>query len=231
MIDVAALINLTNDFYNKIGLEFDKTRQTPWKGWDIIIDKILADDGATRGFSVLDIGCGNGRFLDYLETRSNFKLKSYLGVDSNEFLLTKTKGEFLKGDFISDVDSIPGKFDIVCAFGLTHHVPSTELRMKWFKEVSEKVNDNGYFVFSNWRIDLLDDFKAKVLKSDLDLEENDYILGWNDSDAKRYVHIYKEAEMKDIADLLSQKGFEKFCAFFADGRNDKLNEYYVFKKS
>lgn len=230
MIDITYLINLTNDFYNKVGAEFDQTRQTPWKGWDLILEEISIKD-KDREFSVLDIGCGNGRFFEYLNSHKDFKLRSYLGVDSNEYLLTKMKGGFIKGDFISDVNSIPGEFDMVCAFGLTHHIPSSELRKKWFKEASEKVGAKGYFIFSNWRIDLLDDFQAKVLKTSLNLEDNDYILGWNNSNAQRYVHIYKEPEMSEIENLLNKNGFEKFCAFFADGRNDKLNEYYVFKKS
>ena len=239
MIDIDRLIKLTGNFYTTVGSEFDHTRQSHWKGWEIISDYILTylDN---QQLSVLDLGCGNGRFLEYFLEDGRLEISSYTGVDSNEYLLQKAKDkfellkhmrvQFVNKDCIGEIDSIEGKFNIVAAFGITHHVPSKEFRKKWFLNLADKVSENGFLVFSNWRIDLIENFGGKLVKSDLDLEGNDYILGWGDTQAKRYVHIYTDSEMKELEETLKDASFNLVRSFSDDGRNGKLNEYFVFKK-
>ena len=63
-----------------------------------------------------------------------------------------------------------------------------------------------------------------------DLEEGDYILGWqDDEDAFRYCHSFSEGEMNAIAGSLPAhtRLIERFQA---DGRTGTLNTYLVFER-
>ena len=239
MLNSDLLSKITNDFYNTVGAEFDQTRQSYWKGWDLIIEKVYSSKNH-RPVSILDVGCGNGRFFEYLLSNGSLDLFSYTGLDLNDHLLTKgkekfdliqhTKVEFIEKDIIKDLKSINDDFDLVVAFGVTHHVPNEDFRMQWFSDLANCVANKGLLVFSNWQINKIENFEEKIIKTDIELESNDYILGWNDSDAQRYVHIYSEDEMIKIENTLKGLGLKKILSFEEDGRNSKLNKYYIFQK-
>ena len=64
------------------------------------------------------------------------------------------------------------------------------------------------------------------------LEENDCLLDWRRGEAKnkafRYCHFLDEKEM---GDLISGTGLKIEKKFFADGKSEKLNQYYILKKT
>lgn len=47
------------------------------------LDYIIEDMQEHRVSSVLDVGCGNGRFLTEIQS-SELKIQNYLGIDSSE---------------------------------------------------------------------------------------------------------------------------------------------------
>lgn len=240
MINIDSLIKTTNNFYKSVGSEFDQTRQSYWKGWDKIVEHIYKVK-SNKPVSILDAGCGNGRFLEFLLSDGRMDVFSYTGIDFDDFLLLKGKNkfeliqhskvEFIQKDIITDLKSINDEFDVVVAFGITHHIPGANFRKQWFKNLANCVAPNGFLIFSNWQINTIENFKEKIIKTDFELEDNDYILGWNDSDAQRYVHIYTDDEMIEIEAALKELGLKKMLSFEDDGRNSKMNTYYIFQKS
>jgi 2-polyprenyl-3-methyl-5-hydroxy-6-metoxy-1,4-benzoquinol methylase len=66
--------------YDNFADTFSNSRKNhPWPELDYIIEDIRE-----QGFSsVLDIGCGNGRFLEEIQN-SRFKIQNYLGIDSSK---------------------------------------------------------------------------------------------------------------------------------------------------
>lgn len=239
------IIRVNKDFYDKIGPDFDKTRQSAWKGWGRVMEIIGKEFGETNSaespIRVLDIACGNGRFMG-AAPKTGLPLFKYLGVDSNDFLLSKAKVlendriKFMKLDVINDLEKLsPATFDVVVAFGITHHIPSNELRKKWFSQLASLVSKNGLLIFTIWNFKDDSRFKPNPshnLISDIKLEEGDYFIGWADNkNAKRYFHKYSDKEIADIGEILISAGLKLIKKFKSDGKNGEMNEYFVYCRS
>lgn len=84
--------------YDNFARTFSKSRiHHPWPELDYIIE-IMKAHGVT---SVLDIGCGNGRFLEHFESRTtNYELR-YLGIDSSSGMIAEARR--LHGDYQFEV--------------------------------------------------------------------------------------------------------------------------------
>ena len=86
MSDKSAQINLLNkDFYEIIADSFDTSRQFAWTGWLELWQDYLQKDLESGVFKVLDLGCGNARFYDFLREKleGDFAGKK---LDDNETL-------------------------------------------------------------------------------------------------------------------------------------------------
>jgi len=244
---VTKLNQLNQDFYQQIAESFDQTRQSAWKGWRILVPTLLQISKDSKTFSVLDFGCGNGRFAEFLLKNSfNFE---YLGVDNNKKLLniaqkkfdTKQKVFFSQQDLIELIISsqlqskINQQFDLVVAFGVFHHIPSIELRAQFIKTICELANNsNSRIVLTAWQFASEDRFSHKFIDPemiDLDpeqLESNDYILGWkNQPNTYRYCHFVDQSEMEEIVKIAGNCSIES--SFLADGKTEKLNRYFVLQ--
>lgn len=231
------IIQLNKDFYAKIGEEFSKTRQSPWIGWSKTLDVVRETLDFDKKVKIADLGCGNGRFLKFLldNKLENFE---YYGYDTDSYLLDSPTTDydlpfvfFENFDAINEVEQIPHTFDVAFAFGLVHHIPSSEFRLKWFQQVVSKLNSGGILVFTTWNYNRDKRFdpnnnKFRHLKNDL--EDGDYFIGWNNlPDIYRYVHIYSENEIQKILEAVDAELISKFSA---DGKNGNLNDYYILKK-
>ena len=73
---VQSLNEINAQFYASIGKYFDETRQQYWQGWDQVLDHTFP---TPRPLSVLDIGCGNGRFSSFLANKG-YEI-AYTGID------------------------------------------------------------------------------------------------------------------------------------------------------
>ena len=236
---VDKIIALNKDFYEAVGQDFSRTRQNPWKGWFELLPLIRKQFAGRNSISVLDIACGNGRFYDFLKNNlPEFNIE-YMGLDNNESLLQEARLKSLSGsvyynihNVIKDLDSAPGAFDLVVAFGITHHIPSNKLRKNWFLELSNKLNPSGLFVFTVWNY-MKSNRSSRNIKpvpaeiDEQELEEGDYFIGWADTDAVRYVHDYSDRE---ILEALNPTGLTLQKNFKADGKNNELNEYRIYSK-
>ncbi len=60
---VTKLNQLNQNFYQQIAESFDQTRQSAWRGWERLLPTLnqLSKSNSDNSFSVLDLGCGNGR--------------------------------------------------------------------------------------------------------------------------------------------------------------------------
>jgi tRNA (uracil-5-)-methyltransferase TRM9 len=217
------ILSLNQHFYQSVAEEFSRTREKGWSGWDNLLPYIkkLADDGK---FSILDLGCGNGRFLEFI--LSNFHQQSfkYTGLDFSQRLLSlaklkyigKPQAGFQRFDVIKGADKINGKYDLVVAFGLTHHLPYDYLTEKWLPQIVSLLNNNGYLALSFW---------------DIGEGKGEYLMGWgNNSKVQRYVCVLNQLEIKKVIEILVQLKLE-LVADYTDTHNKKnKNRYLVFKK-
>jgi tRNA (uracil-5-)-methyltransferase TRM9 len=228
------IISLNNSFYNSIANEFSNSRQYPFKGWTRIND-IIKHKYDTMPFTILDLGCGNGRYLESLH-KSALNPK-YTGIDSNDTLLQIASERYCDNNAVFINENILNltqasvqldKYDIVCSYGVTHHIPSEQLRNDWLTKLTNLVKDRGLIILSFWNFD-----KSKALKNELqkDLEENDYILGWdNKPDILRYCHYFTSQELDNIQRMMQKKGFKTLEKFEDEISKNKSSTYVIFNK-
>jgi len=161
---------LNNSFYNTISSEFNITRQYSWKGWgklNTYFEKTASIKGKiskdpSPSIKVLDLGCGNGRFLNFLESNfPNIKF-DYVGLDSNIELINIAKKATFKNNPIFDLldclDLIKlnsylasRTFDFIVSFGVTHHIPDKSFRLDWFNNLNSFMRSNSYLIYTNWK--------------------------------------------------------------------------------
>jgi len=227
---ILKLKRINKSFYDTIGSEFDSSRQYFWDGWDALLESFPKIKNSN---SILDLGCGNGRFYQFWKEKVGEI--NYIGIDNNSVLLEKAQKNFSDATFRnSDVLDFPilnKKFDLIVAFGVMHHLPSYDLRVEFLQYCKKNLNTEGLVCISIWKFMDDDHEKNKIVPiedinlSNLDLEENDYFLSWKKGKtAYRYCHYVSEEEKNN---LIKDSGLKLVGNFFADGKSGKLNEYLV----
>lgn len=244
---IQKLNQLNKQFYLDVAEDFTQTRNSFWQGWTNLIPHISAS--ANNSLSVLDVGCGNARFGQFLNQQFPDLIIQYTGLDNSVDLLkyakeklqsTKLQSKLFELDLIKQLllkkNLVKNRlFDVVVAFGVFHHIPSFDLRNKLFQQLSTLVAQNGILSISFWQFLNSVKLRERIIDPktlDLDVtefEENDYILDWRAGKqlANRYCHYTNNEE--EIA-LLKQTKLKVIDEFFADGVTNNLNHYLVLKK-
>jgi tRNA (uracil-5-)-methyltransferase TRM9 len=240
---IQKLNQLNQHFYSQIAEEFSQTRQMPWKGWENLLEYLKKLPAKSR---VLDLGCGNGRFGQFLATHFPEKDFFYLGTDNNAQLLkiaqqqlsaTHLQTQFVECDIIESLmkstfleEEKP--FDVIVLFGVIHHIPSFALRQKCIQVLTKKLTPSGLLIFSTWQFDRDTSLMQRQKFSDelsfdqAELEPHDYFLSWGKEETvTRYCHLTKLEEVHKIVDRLP---LNLLTHFSADGKEGNLNEYYVW---
>ena len=234
--EITQILKLNELFYQSVSGDFSKTRQEPWEGWGRVCKTIvktfnldelnngqsnLKNDGKnTSCIKILDLGCGNGRFLKYI--RSKIKSFDYTGIDINndllleaekiEVLSNKQRKKFIKKDVILDIKKIKGKYNVVTIFGLTHHIPDKSFRKKWFGNLARLLSNPALLIITFW---------------EFDKKPGDYILGWGQqSKETRFCHKYSIKEIKEIEDIFKNSGLKLIEKY----KSDNKNLYLIFGK-
>lgn len=107
--------------------------------FDIITPEML-----NSSTSVLEVGCGSGRFLKYLITKAGF----IVGVDPShavyaaDNLIGKNENVVLVKASANDLPFDNETFDFVYSIGVLHHIPDTGKAMQ---ACVDKIKKGGYF--------------------------------------------------------------------------------------
>lgn len=241
VITAQKLNALNKEFYARNAVSFSSTRSHPWRGWERLRPAI--EEAST----ILDVACGNMRFERFASTLKGEGDVEFYCVDSCAELASELPG--VKFQQLDVVELCIGRADIaqaICSpacdltvsFGFLHHIPGFEARCHFVNALLRKTAPGGLVALSFWRFMEDDRLARKALavteqaKSafELDLEENDYILGWqDDSSAYRYCHNYTDDEISVLLSNITGI-WELELRYNADGRNDALNTYIVLRK-
>ncbi len=134
--------------YDLIASEFSGTRQAGWSEFEVFKPYLK------QGMRVLDLGCGNGRLLDFLK---DFKPALYVGVDQSTGLLEeakkKYKGEgvkFLNLDMM-EMNEVEGPFDAVFLIASFHHLPPKDQRF-FLRQLKSVLAPNAVICMTNWNL-------------------------------------------------------------------------------
>ena len=227
------LNNINCDFYRRTAAEFDATRQRAWPGWEQLLASLeLPID------SVLDIGCGNGRFARFLAGRQVQRF-CYHGIDNCAELLATARlqladlpqvtSSLVERDLLLDGLAGPTA-QLVALFGLLHHVPGARTRLCLLRSAADLVQPGGVLVFAAWRFYERERFRDRVIPWDagINVEKHDYLLDWRRGErARRYCHFIDDSEH---ASLIEVTGLRVVDDFRADGAEGDLNRYTVLKR-
>lgn len=245
--DTARKLNeITSDFYARCAASFDATRQQPWAGWEHCVD--LAQDrlGWPESMRVLDIGCGNMRFEDYLAEATGALLDVWAVDNRPDLVDLECDMRFEDFDVIEALalgEDLEGALDVprcdlVCAFGLFHHVPGQDARWELLDFMLGRTRPGGLVMITLWQFER-DERLARKAEAEtrralerfpkLRLDQGDRLLGWQDErDALRYCHSFSDEEIDELVNLASERAtlVERFSS---DGKSGDLNCYVVFE--
>lgn len=220
-------------FYERTATEFDATRGRAWAGWESLSEHLSAP------LSVLDVGCGNGRFGIFLADSLSGQI-DYHGIDNNLALLDYAKSSLSSYENLKcrltewDVvtEALPDEeHDLVVLFGVIHHVPGYENRQNFVRALAERVKSGGYLVIAAWRFYEYERFKKRLVDWDdsIAVEEHDYLLDWRRGErALRYCHYVNDDELETLIDA---SGLSEITRYRADGSDNRMNIYLVLQKS
>jgi 2-polyprenyl-3-methyl-5-hydroxy-6-metoxy-1,4-benzoquinol methylase len=235
---VEKLLALNRAFYEGQAASFAESRSQPQPGFSRLLAYLPQPCE-----SLLDVGCGEGRFGRFIQ--SHHSLKQYMGVDFSAGLLAIAQSQVLSGgkgqlNFYQRDMSQPGflaglgHFDTVVCLAALHHIPGRDNRVRLVQEMADHLEANGRLFLSTWRF--LDSQRqrrkirdwSEIGLSGTDVEANDYLLTWQrDGFSYRYacmIDVAETAELAHAADLDIPHQFR------SDGQEGDLSLYTVFGK-
>jgi tRNA (uracil-5-)-methyltransferase TRM9 len=235
----ARLIEINRDFYTRFGDSFSATRHRIQPGVRSVLNMLRGDE------SILDLGCGNGELAHELAKRGHSG--PYLGLDFSLPLLREAdtqpvgfSAEFMEVDLTklmenSDKLLASGKWELVTAFAVLHHIPSEEIRLNILRTVRTLLTENGRFILSNWQFLNSDRLRGRIQDwtkiglHNADVDPGDYLLDWRSGgEGLRYVHHFSEEE---LAWLSGAAGFVIRDTFYSDGESGNLGLYQIWETS
>lgn len=197
------LVKKTKDDYNLIAEDFSRKREMIWKELSFLRDQVIA------GEKILDLGCGNGRFIELFKEQNI----EYFGLDNSERLIEIAKKRYPRGKFqIADAFNLPfpdNFFDKVFSIAVLHHIPSDQYRTRFLEEVRRVLKPGGILILTVWylwqkktvwKFLLKNIFLKLIAKSNLDF--TDVLIPWKDSQGKirlqRYFHCFTKQGLQKL---------------------------------
>jgi len=251
-------LNAVNrEFYAAQADAFDASRNHAWPGWKRAVRDIFGKE-ASRPLRVLDVGCGNGRFANFLQAEADHaagesRALDYTGVDqSSELLAIAADGHpangsdvlnWIEGDILAGQPGFalpPGPFDLVVAFGLFHHVAGLEQRKDLLAALGERTDSGGRLVLTLWQFARTKRFDKHVIPWEQynaqseqpiltsELEDGDYLLSFGEN--SNPPRYCHHTSDSEFDQLIAATGLRLVDEFEADGRSADLNRYAVLER-
>jgi 2-polyprenyl-3-methyl-5-hydroxy-6-metoxy-1,4-benzoquinol methylase len=232
----ARLLALNRTFYDQLADPFAESRQRPQPGFEQLLAYLPA-----RCQSVLDVGCGEGRFGRFL-AGAGFEGR-YRGVDFSEKLLRAAAArlparldsafqarDLAAGDALAGL----GDYSLVACLAVLQHIPGRARRVSLLREMGRRLKPGGRVFLSTWQFLGSPRQRRKVVpwqEAGIDpasVEPGDHLLTWRGGGAGlRYVAYIDEAETSRLA---AEAGLDVLAQFRSDGREGDLNLYTVLAR-
>ena len=197
------IIGKIKDDYDLIAAEWNLSRNRASK----LKTNLMSD--IEPGNNVLDIGCGNALMLPFILKKGAF----YFGLDISEKLIEIARKKYIKeaeegkaNFFVGQATNLPFKnkeFNFVISFAVLHHIPSEELRKRFFEEIkrvskpSAKIKITVWNLFNKWAND-----RFEIASQLAGKQSGDVVVPWKATKGKivnRYVHQFSEEELLFLA--------------------------------
>ena len=240
----AELLEINRRFYNEFGDAFAATRRRVQPGVGRVLDEIPAD----KPSDWLDLGCGSGALgrlwaeqgrsgsytgLDFSGPLLQEARRVTEGLSDDRFQIRYEGGDLMDPEWPAVLEG--RKFDGVLAFASLHHIPGTVNHRRIFDQVRALLKDGGSFIFSVWQFQNSPKLMKRVQPwaltgiAEENLEPGDTLLDWRyalsenqEKKGLRYVHLFSETE---IGELAARSGFKVSDRFYSDGAEGNLALY------
>jgi len=190
--------------YNIIANDFSKTRAYVWNCIKLFINNCEKDK------TIIEIGCGNGRNLDYALQKGFNKQNIYAMDACEEFIeIVKKKYNSTIG-LIQNINDIylHKKYDYLLCVAVIHHLKTDEERFNAIVDCYNLINSGGSGIFTTWSYETnftLSNGDKLITKKPKTFEKGDNIVGWNINGrkktspiAERYYYIYTEHKWYEL---------------------------------
>lgn len=175
--------------------------------------------------NILDLGCGNGRLIDFLKEKIYWNNINYIGIDPSEELINICKNRYTNIEFkINDGIKIPlddNSVDIVISLAVLHHIP-IEHQDKWLAEMYRVIKkyknskailtvwiqDEKSYTEKNIAVNINEKSsdniyfnKKKLEKSKTvhkKISDNEMMMGFAQYENIRYVYLFNEEELINL---------------------------------
>lgn len=247
------LLELNRDFYAQVAEPFDATRQQATPGLAAILPYFeekpkdlpgFGKAGRSARLTVLDVGCGNGRFARLLDAQGI--VCDYTGVDGSADLLQLAEAStgdlanvscnFVRGDLSNPAWAAnlgDNRWNRLLCAATIQHLPGYDLRLRVTRDFAQLCN--GTIVLSFWQFLSSERFRNRLIDwssiglATADVDGGDALLPWKQGvEAIRYVHQVDEDELQRLA---GDAGLAIRHTFRADGKEGNLNLYAILQSS
>lgn len=128
------------------------------------LDAIIEDIQISRYTDILDVGCGNGRFLEQMNMKTDKKnewiIINYLGLDNSIGMITEARKLHPESVFavcpmesLRECDKLrESKFDAIIFLASFHHLDSREERLKVLRDIQEYLTSSSVIYMTNWNL-------------------------------------------------------------------------------
>lgn len=201
--------------YNNFAKTFSKSREN--MKWEEIEYFLWNYD--LEAESILDIWCGNGRFLQAIKF-SNIKFQKYLWLDLSIWLLEEASKLHPENEFLNlnmlDLDKLESKFDAIFFIASFHHLQTLEDRIEVLKKAKNLLSQNWKIFFTNWNLIGQERYKkTEITNSANEFWSLDFNIKIWEFD--RYYHWFT---LKELDYLFKETWFEVIeNRVFDSGRN------------
>lgn len=220
------IVEKTKHTYDTVAHHFSHSRSWFWSELQQFLDVIPEDA------NVVDIGCGNGRLYEVLQG----KVHHYEGIDISEELIAIAQKKYPNTTFqTGDATNLPyqdNSFNTSISLAVLHHIPSIQLREKFFTELYRVTQPNGLIIVSTWNIWktkfwTICSFAIKKLFKKSNLEFGDVYLPFFGNE-KRFVHAVTKNELENLA---KKVGFEVVKIEDVSRKSGEENRVLLARKS
>jgi len=194
--------------YDIIASHFSETRKYPWP------EMKEAAQCIKKGMNILDVGCGNGRFIEAIPKNLDI---NYLGTDLSSEMIKCAKTRYPKNNFkqenLLDLNTT-NKYDLIVSFAMFHHLSNEEERLEALNKIKNALKNDGIFIFTVWNLwskkkikFILKALINKILRKVKSYK--DCLIPWYDkSGNKKTDRYYYAFRINELKKLLYKTGFK-----------------------
>lgn len=139
--------------YDIIANDFSKTRAYIWKCVKQFIDRTDVDSENIGNIKVMEVGCGNGKNLDYL-SKHGFTKDAIHSLDSCQVFvnMVRSKGYNCSLELAQNIDRLypSNHFDYLLCIAVIHHLPTEEERIDTITKCITLLKKGGHALFTTW---------------------------------------------------------------------------------